>query len=110
MTVEEARQCIITQADNMCESCIINNTEWCDEWCVGREALEMAIKALNKDAMEELKPCPFCGAEAKMTKSEGLGYSIGCTNDDGNCGVMPSTIYYRTAGKAVEAWNRRMHD
>lgn len=58
--------------------------------------------------MDELKPCPFCGAKARMKREKYFGcisYSIECTNDVGNC-IVPSSISFETAEKAVEAWNR----
>jgi len=75
---------------------------------------------------EELKPCPFCGAEAELREVEReLPFSTGdeniffaiCTN----CGCSPfprsgTNIYYKKNSKeikqklekeAAEAWNHR---
>lgn len=55
--------------------------------------------------MKELKPCPFCGGEAKIRdySIQDLGPEIDvfCTN----CGGQ--TFVYETEGEAIEAWNRR---
>lgn len=62
--------------------------------------------------MAELKPCPFCGGDAKMKEvtygNNCSAYVVWCGN--GNCGVQPSTRYFRVRKEAVEAWNRRAHE
>ena len=50
---------------------------------------------------EKLKPCPFCGGEAKINKRE---YSIECTRCSAYMG------YFYTKQEAIEAWNRRVTD
>ena len=59
--------------------------------------------------MAELKPCPFCGGEAKLretTYGNNIGaYFVYCANRD--CEVSPSTGYRRFRKEAIEAWNRR---
>lgn len=53
----------------------------------------------------ELKPCPFCGGEAKIRdfSTPDLEPEIGvfCTNCRGQ------TFVYETEAEAIEAWNRR---
>ena len=56
--------------------------------------------------MNELKSCPFCGAEAELYKYyPGFGrrvrVTVRCTACRGNSGKWGRT------DKAVEAWNRR---
>lgn len=58
---------------------------------------------------EELKPCPFCGGEAKKqaVKTTILGdtyWGIKCTKC--NCG----TVGYLNYNYAIKAWNRRAND
>lgn len=55
----------------------------------------------------ELKPCPFCGGEAKIGKiSIDKTYYVQCGN--GYCDVLPSTYTYTTEEQAIEHWNRRV--
>lgn len=66
---------------------------------------------------EELKPCPFCGSEAKLIdarklcvvtpSTNALPWSVCCANRN-NCSVlMPSTLAYATKEEAINAWNNR---
>lgn len=57
--------------------------------------------------MAELKPCPFCGGEAKLVYSMPYNFVM-CAK----CKVFGKTIvdrYEQADGKAeaIEAWNRR---
>ena len=54
----------------------------------------------------KLKPCPFCGGEARVTGSESLGtvnyyyaYCMECNARTDDCADRQS---------AIEAWNRRV--
>lgn len=71
--------------------------------------------------MNELKPCPFCGSEAKAFKWGATAeVEIVCQNED--CGVMQSGIvsvgdnesdeeaYERAYQIAKEKWNRRVNN
>ena len=71
--------------------------------------------------MNELKNCPFCGAEAKVFKwGMTAEVEIVCQNED--CGVMQSGIvplrenesdaeaYERAYQIAKERWNRRVEN
>jgi Lar family restriction alleviation protein len=49
---------------------------------------------------EKLKPCPFCGNEARLTFS---GYGVRCTNKQ--CGAM--FHMFPEAKDAILAWNKR---
>ena len=55
--------------------------------------------------MAELKPCPFCGGKATITKSVDVCnnkfYSVKCFR----CGVL--TTFRDRQYNAIEAWNRR---
>ena len=64
--------------------------------------------------MDELKPCPFCGAEARVC---GFHYSLldiaGEPKDFcvicNDCSAS-SYHYANTPDKAIAAWNRRAND
>ena len=51
----------------------------------------------------ELKPCPFCGAEAQI--AEYGRYSVYCLRQ---CVEQP--IAYPSKEEAIKAWNRRAED
>ena len=57
---------------------------------------------------DDLKPCPFCGADAIVEKVGGYphGYDVHCINDDCHC----SLVYHETHHHAVKAWNTRTHN
>ena len=55
---------------------------------------------------EELKPCPFCGGEAKFGANKsccGRTVRIDCTNPE--CGGCITT--FSSKAEATKAWNRR---
>ena len=57
-----------------------------------------------------LKPCPFCGGEAKIeTKetfyTEGTLYRAGCHNID--CFIAPKTTWHWNEKIARKMWNTR---
>lgn len=60
----------------------------------------------------ELKPCPFCGGDAKLrdtTYGNNISaYVVRCGNVD--CDVRPTTSYFRVRKDAIERWNRRATD
>ena len=58
--------------------------------------------------MEDLKPCPFCGGEAKADWGPGVNndwHSAGCT--DWKCPGYQSMQIHKSAAEAAAAWNRR---
>lgn len=60
--------------------------------------------------MSELKPCPFCGGEARIYMNDSdldniMWYCM-CTNDRG-CNVMPITLDHYSKEAAAAAWNTR---
>ncbi len=63
--------------------------------------------------MSELKPCPFCGRkpskvyESRMFGSTLIFFYVKCKAATSRCRVKPSTMMYKTAEEAIEAWNRR---
>lgn len=53
--------------------------------------------------MAKLKPCPFCGGEAK-TKKDTLGaWKVRCAK----CSCDVGRYWFWTKQNAIEAWNRR---
>jgi len=54
---------------------------------------------------EKLKPCPFCGGEAKLNLLLG-NYCVTCTECMG--AIFPARGM--TKEEAIEAWNRRAGD
>lgn len=61
------------------------------------------------DNAKRLKPCPFCGGEAKLDVHVfgklGNTFGIRCTE----CQAQ-TRGFYDTADEATEAWNRRADD
>ncbi len=66
----------------------------------------------------ELKPCPFCGGAAELVYAPvNLADKIPCFGVScKSCKIMIGTVsagstdFFRTAHKAVAAWNRRADD
>lgn len=57
--------------------------------------------------INELKPCPFCGEEAKIIKMTfgGVSYQVICVRCSAN---LDKRFAYED--EAIEAWNRRVKD
>lgn len=59
----------------------------------------------------ELKPCPFCGGEAKLYRMptlDGFPYKVGC--NEVTCPIHVFTVGMCTKEEAIEAWNRRVSE
>lgn len=72
---------------------------------VGEEKNNLKVNPLQDKAvtLNVLKPCPFCGGEAKAQNS-----FIGiCTIYCKKCGAIVSFNGNEAKPKAIEAWNRR---
>lgn len=56
-----------------------------------------------------LKPCPFCGGEATLEAVPGHfdGWSVGCSDEEGNCYGYQSLQTFARQSEAIEAWNKR---
>ena len=54
----------------------------------------------------ELKPCPFCGGEAKLEKADMGCWKIKCTK----CPCDFGRYWYLRKRDAKKAWNRRATD
>lgn len=69
--------------------------------------------------MIELKPCPFCGGEAKektfrseqtiFCRSRTFIY-YECERCEARTKAFPESVEYGAKAKAAEAWNRRPED
>ena len=57
--------------------------------------------------MIELKPCPFCGGEARLFVNDGV--RVLCTKCRASSEILVDSEYYKTSAveKVIEAWNRR---
>jgi len=58
---------------------------------------------------ETLKPCPFCGVEARLLEGKtdfGLqAFRVSCSNH--NCSVSAYTVDFTSEKAAIAAWNKR---
>ena len=74
---------------------------------IKRVARYLEINPEDELGSNELKPCPFCGGEAKVVKAKSAA-RIYCTK----C-LMDTRMFYPTIfsddveKKAIETWNRR---
>lgn len=58
---------------------------------------------------KNIKPCPFCGGEARLTYSTDNHRQPYVTCDTPKCpGCNTYAWHYRTEAEAIEAWNRRV--
>ena len=60
---------------------------------------------MTTDEMTELKPCPFCGAIARLARLYNGGECAYCPNED--CAVQPELKGYLEPEEAITAWNTR---
>jgi len=54
----------------------------------------------------ELKPCPFCGGEAKLYETYDGFWQVQCCGIGCGCGTMQ----YKEKRTPVRIWNRRAND
>lgn len=64
--------------------------------------------------MEQLKPCPFCGGKARIRKTKGTRYFVGCSECGARSIDFDELPWHDTPfiaqGHAIEAWNRRAYE
>jgi Lar family restriction alleviation protein len=53
------------------------------------------------ERIEELKPCPFCGGEARIRRPGTKAWSVSCVE------CMAESIFALDKNLAIAAWNRR---
>jgi Lar family restriction alleviation protein len=68
----------------------------------------------------ELKPCPFCGGEAKLIISTStkwfsddektIYFKVRCNSEDASCIGTSVNHWEYTKERAVESWNRRAYE
>lgn len=60
----------------------------------------------------KIKPCPFCGSEAVIYKTDSIYtrvYSIGCTGEkNSNCAGLHGSGNYEDRREAIKEWNKRV--
>lgn len=57
---------------------------------------------------DELKPCPFCGGEAKIKRYDSFLVYIKCGNSE--CFVSSETVFCRSIERAIHIWNTRPNE
>jgi Lar family restriction alleviation protein len=62
------------------------------------------FKWLDLEYKEELKPCPFCGTEARLISGTEDHYVV-CRNND--CAAALVARSFSSEEEAIAAWNRR---
>ena len=62
--------------------------------------------------MMELKPCPFCGGEARICHKTGFGEwsYVECEKCRCTTGNFMKSFTHSSDDKAADAWNRRVTD
>ena len=60
--------------------------------------------------MAELKPCPFCGGKAELTRCGNQWYVQCAGREPIDCYCKPWTGYIDTSEIAIEVWNRRANE
>lgn len=58
---------------------------------------------MSDEKQKNLKPCPFCGAEARIIKHHGRDWYIAVCND---CGASRGDFSH-SRKEAAESWNQR---
>ena len=61
------------------------------------------LKRRTVQTMAELKPCPFCGGEAKLAEGELGQWIVRCTK----CPCDVGRYWFSRKADAKKAWNRR---
>lgn len=74
---------------------------------MGKKSLtEAQLETIVMRSKMELKPCPFCGNEAKLkinTEMGGTNYQVLCTQ----CPTTVGRYWYWNQEDVIETWNKR---
>ncbi len=67
----------------------------------------MCVKDMKVNDNEELKTCPFCGADA-FVWGMNRRYKVSCSND---CISMPPMVdmWFTSEQEATKQWNKRVN-
>ena len=57
--------------------------------------------------IQKIKTCPFCNEEPNICVNDDGMFYIECSGYMKNCGVVPSSLSYKTKTEVIEAWNQR---
>lgn len=69
------------------------------------EALKLHEKSgLQKNAEFNLKPCPFCGGKAEVSRPDEEHWHVICMN----CPCSVGRFWYWKKKDAIKAWNTRL--
>lgn len=60
--------------------------------------------------MPELLPCPYCGKEANIGKTDFGFYFVGCSTKDCYGSILRMSPISQNIEEIIQAWNRRMTD
>ena len=73
-----------------------------------REDAEKALKELKGEEISDpkLKPCPFCGGEAKSV-NEGVYAAVRCSRCGATIAAVQTSGKYVECSEVAEAWNSR---
>lgn len=83
-----------------CETCVFSGKSI----CCGGSCDDGFIEWLKQEQKPELKPCPFCGGEARLYNPlESTMHFVYCNN----CSAQGRG---NTKAEAIEAWNRRVEE
>lgn len=78
----------------------------CGYEVVGCKSIEEAeFKWRSENDPKALRPCPFCGGEAKIMYGCGEDW-VECTNPKCQCASSMHTM----TNRAIEIWNRRVNE
>ena len=67
----------------------------------------------ESETMDKLKPCPFCGGEARLllnAKRKIYGKDEYKTGVVACCNVCEARMFYASEELAIKAWNRRVNN
>ena len=70
----------------------------------------MTLIGLDETTIKILKPCPFCGSEAKLIKTGKSNYNARCTNYAEKCPASFIMVGQKSKKLTMQRWNSRADD